>query len=1747
MRPLNVVQAESPRIDLTKCAHLIIPGNFVTDISGAFYRVSSKTSNPSGFTFKLADSNGKLIPTPQNFHPVSAALARTAAWMRFVFAYNKDFDLYVKEYIKEAGLPVDPKMHWDKWFQYTYPPKLSGITKDPDVVDEAIHQVIITALGKRKDLTKFDPKRLPAGAQAQPLAEQVTTYLQWLFKKRVSEAYEFIREKLQPAEEVSMFQEDIPGSVSQGEGEGERNILDTPEHATPGGQGGVEEATDLQRLRDQFAAWLQEDESPNEIKKLLVLYNLFTENVRRKLKISDYEADWKEKTGLGFDSLKPVYAKFMGYIPEFMVSAGLISADKAKARAMSQKSSLASLTLASTEEIPGAGEYTGDNAEAVTAGGPTSDSQVLPVAGQGPSDKELQENSHTENGGSPVLDGDLHAPERPNVNAMREALEGQDEAEVGLPIVEKEKELAQGEAPTKTVEVDGGGAKIVINITAGSNCTCGHHKTYHDLKNKMCHGGTKENPCNCDGRFKKEKAAAFVDPFPGLHSMHDKAQPARDAIDQLEQDILRDGEQDAVERTGDKEHEFNPKARTAGAKDFFNRMLTPEPSDPNYTTESEAEALRSAGDAQLMEMFPDKFPGKPDESAKTASEELSGWVSSHKAGWCHECGHNKELDAEYLCKQCYQKVKSASAFDLQNSPSDYSKGAPSNQGPDDADDVNRTGDKEADFNIKRSDDEQTFFFVSTMNPQASMPGLEKGMLVVFGYSSAKESGTGAQKLLWWKEMPELRYKQLVEQVKKTPGYNNPQKAEALFHAVKNTGGTVDAEGADTDEVISWFKNCPECDHPLPHPAEGCEVERGDHEGGEGDNGPYGAYAMGPCGCKYGVETKTSADDTGRMPHNPSAGGARTGPDGPIVVDEKTAAPALAPRPAAPRPAAPAVKTYGSPVGEKKDTDVLTDPNAPGAEDTDSGTGYQQQPRRKTVMPELPNAEMIMQLNASSKKYEAYGVKGMKSTQWRKEFNSHEEGEKWAEKNDAEILGWRDTEEAARGNLTASEEGSVKTAEEMLAWSDPLSGKEMIWMTPDQALSVSDQGRMDENVAALAKDPTISQQLEHLDPREVAAVLKEYGAWEELQDTEANLRRLLWIAGNDLKEDMNREPEEEEPNYQEEKDSYDFPKNWSEDERKEGSVKRASDFQHDAEIVVGQVLNGGFEQLWENYGTGRRKGYNVLAMIERTAYFFREKGREDIAQIFDKASHINGAIEIERDRNGNIPEEEWEMEAERLGTEFDPLESAFYGMWESNYKNDPNLRRDWETYFEDEPKDSPVFREMQKRIPQQASVKTAVALDPDSIAKEMLRVMGLDNGCTFKPSPKNYAMLKAGIAKMLVAGCKFNRHEIEIFTYGEDTEQKTLAAKWDGGQEAHKALNLIFEGPSFARYGSKQAAKNPEIWKRLKQEWLGEGSLSFSNKTQEFIVKEGYFYRHGRSPSTLAEKVKKVIPEAQITGVQDHFNSWPRNSWFEVRFKVSPAPVPVPMATPEEQISKADAAARAVTPATSEPKVEEPSMASTASAKEKRATLREKIIARRAERQAAKAAAGKFARVKQVAAEDPQGAGEGLEQVGDAFGQLADAVQYLRENLDLVDAPAEAPLKDRIAARRAFAKNFRQIAEQDPESLEQAINEVYQSLDETAIALENYADNMGLDLHPEGEAAPGTENSLADYSEDIPLEHQEPEPHGLDAVVDDREEEVESKEAAVGADAFSSDRDHDGHPKEATSGSDNFVTDRDDSL
>jgi hypothetical protein len=88
------------------------------------------------------------------------------------------------------------------------------------------------------------------------------------------------------------------------------------------------------------------------------------------------------------------------------------------------------------------------------------------------------------------------------------------------------------------------------------------------------------------------------------------------------------------------------------------------------------------------------------------------------------------------------------------------------------------------------------------------------------------------------------------------------------------------------------------------------------------------------------------------------------------------------------------------------------------------------------------------------------------------------------------------------------------------WFTSSCGRIEIKMTLEQACSVSHQGPCDADVLALSKVPSIASQLNAIAPEVLVRELREYGAWDadDLADHDANLQRILWIAGCSIREE-----------------------------------------------------------------------------------------------------------------------------------------------------------------------------------------------------------------------------------------------------------------------------------------------------------------------------------------------------------------------------------------------------------------------------------------------------------------------------------------------------------------------------------------------------------------------------------------------------------------------------------------------------
>jgi hypothetical protein len=90
----------------------------------------------------------------------------------------------------------------------------------------------------------------------------------------------------------------------------------------------------------------------------------------------------------------------------------------------------------------------------------------------------------------------------------------------------------------------------------------------------------------------------------------------------------------------------------------------------------------------------------------------------------------------------------------------------------------------------------------------------------------------------------------------------------------------------------------------------------------------------------------------------------------------------------------------------------------------------------------------------------------------------------------------------------------------MTWTDS-HGFIELKITKAQAHTGHHQGQCDRDIAELRRLPSIKKQLDRLDPARVREVLREYGAWDqvELSDHDANLDRILWIACGDIVENL----------------------------------------------------------------------------------------------------------------------------------------------------------------------------------------------------------------------------------------------------------------------------------------------------------------------------------------------------------------------------------------------------------------------------------------------------------------------------------------------------------------------------------------------------------------------------------------------------------------------------------------------------
>ena len=76
-------------------------------------------------------------------------------------------------------------------------------------------------------------------------------------------------------------------------------------------------------------------------------------------------------------------------------------------------------------------------------------------------------------------------------------------------------------------------------------------------------------------------------------------------------------------------------------------------------------------------------------------------------------------------------------------------------------------------------------------------------------------------------------------------------------------------------------------------------------------------------------------------------------------------------------------------------------------------------------------------------------------------------------------------------------------------------------------------------------------------------------------------------------------------------------------------------------------------------------------------------------------------------------------------------------------------------------------------------------------------------------------------------------------------------------------------------------------KQVREALSGKGiDRVIAKKDGTFEARRSYFYRNGMTVVRFAEIVKSAVPNVQILEERDRWNAWPRDSYFQVIFRVA---------------------------------------------------------------------------------------------------------------------------------------------------------------------------------------------------------------------------------------------------------------------
>jgi hypothetical protein len=317
----NFLETMEPNIASLKKAFKL--GSYVVPSGSRPFRVLAAARTTDDLRIQARYLDGS-IETLNKTHLASLTNLLGSTLRRFsnlmITSYNKDFDLYVKTAIREAGLPVDEDMNWSSYLESIY----KKVIADQDLRDEAAHHMIITHLYQLKTLLKFDPNRAPD--KDNPLEKQVTTFLKKMFSYSVSKARDWVGEhygygkvyktvEIDPETGEEKKKVEIKNQEVQpefGTGDETYNIFDTK--PTLDDHTELESSSDLKEFKAEFFPWLTRTMGKKVGPNLAILFDATLTN-----EVSDeIWKDFEAKTQKSFSYYKKAIVNLRECITKFI-------------------------------------------------------------------------------------------------------------------------------------------------------------------------------------------------------------------------------------------------------------------------------------------------------------------------------------------------------------------------------------------------------------------------------------------------------------------------------------------------------------------------------------------------------------------------------------------------------------------------------------------------------------------------------------------------------------------------------------------------------------------------------------------------------------------------------------------------------------------------------------------------------------------------------------------------------------------------------------------------------------------------------------------------------------------------------------------------------------------------------------------------------------------------------------------------------------------------------------------------------------------------------------------------------------------------------------------------------------------------------------------------------------------------------------------------------------------------------------